>query len=129
VVSSLMRQRHACSSNNVLMPCVCVCSGASSGFGEAIAWRLAEAGCKLIITARRLDRLQQLQQQLVDKYQVHSCSCSSSSSINTGPPAFQDLHGAAALVLLCLRCQACWYTCLAKQQNHQVVDNILASNQ
>ncbi|KAF6259497.1 hypothetical protein COO60DRAFT_1622042 [Scenedesmus sp. NREL 46B-D3] len=45
-------------------------TGASAGFGEAIAWRLAEAGCKLIITARRLDRLQQLQQQLVDKYQA-----------------------------------------------------------
>jgi NADP-dependent 3-hydroxy acid dehydrogenase YdfG len=59
---------------------ICALSGASSGFGEAIAWRLAEAGCKLIITARRLDRLQQLQQQLVAKYQVGSSHCSAASA-------------------------------------------------
>lgn len=45
-------------------------TGASSGIGQACAWRFAEAGCKLVLIARRVERLQALQKELVEKYKV-----------------------------------------------------------
>lgn len=52
----------------------CIVTGASSGIGEACAWRFAEAGCKLILTARRTDRLDALSKQLSETYKVHGCN-------------------------------------------------------
>mmetsp|Transcript_22133 Transcript_22133/g.69274 ORF Transcript_22133/g.69274 Transcript_22133/m.69274 type:complete len:269 (-) Transcript_22133:306-1112(-) len=43
-------------------------TGASSGFGLATAWRFAELGCKLIIVARRGERLEALKKELVAAY-------------------------------------------------------------
>ena len=43
-------------------------TGASSGFGRALAEMLAERGVNLILTARREDRLQKLREELLAKH-------------------------------------------------------------
>ena len=45
-------------------------TGASSGIGAETARRFAREGCRLIICARRKERLQALQEELQEKYQV-----------------------------------------------------------
>jgi NADP-dependent 3-hydroxy acid dehydrogenase YdfG len=45
-------------------------TGATAGFGKAIAEKYAAAGCSVIITGRRKERLLQLQQELQQKYNV-----------------------------------------------------------
>ncbi|MCC7525602.1 MAG: SDR family NAD(P)-dependent oxidoreductase [Chitinophagaceae bacterium] len=46
-------------------------TGATSGFGEACAIRFAEAGYDTIITGRRKDRLEKLQQTIEEKFDVN----------------------------------------------------------
>jgi short chain dehydrogenase len=45
-------------------------AGASSGIGQACAYRFAEAGCKLVILARRTERLESLKQELHSRFEV-----------------------------------------------------------
>lgn len=49
---------------------VALITGASSGIGEAIAWKFAEAGTKLVLIARRSERLSTLKSQLTEKFNV-----------------------------------------------------------
>lgn len=46
-------------------------TGATSGFGRATARRFAEAGWSLVLSGRRLERLQALQDELAGKVAVH----------------------------------------------------------
>ena len=43
-------------------------TGASSGIGKAAAYQFAEKGAKLILTARRIDKIKQLAEELKAKY-------------------------------------------------------------
>ncbi|MEI6752056.1 MAG: SDR family NAD(P)-dependent oxidoreductase [Paludibacter sp.] len=49
-------------------------TGVTSGFGKAIAFRLAGLGYNLVITGRREDRLGKLHQELKEKYPVNVLS-------------------------------------------------------
>ena len=50
---------------------VVIVTGASSGIGEAIARELAKAGCKVMLAARREERLKSLVQELGDGVAFH----------------------------------------------------------
>ncbi|MBL8100803.1 MAG: SDR family NAD(P)-dependent oxidoreductase [Anaerolineales bacterium] len=45
---------------------VVLITGASSGFGEDAAWLFADEGCKVVLSARRLDRLQAMASRIQD---------------------------------------------------------------
>jgi NADP-dependent 3-hydroxy acid dehydrogenase YdfG len=49
-------------------------TGATSGFGKASALKFAENGWNIIITGRRKERLDELEQLLKEKYRVEVCS-------------------------------------------------------
>ena len=50
-------------------------TGASSGFGWATAWRFAALGCKLVIVARREERLKALAAEILEKYPKTKVHC------------------------------------------------------
>ena len=49
---------------------IALITGATSGIGKACAQKFAQRGCDVIITGRRNDRLQSLQKELEEKYNV-----------------------------------------------------------
>lgn len=51
---------------------IALVTGATAGFGQAIAIKLAESGYKLIITGRREERLQNLKKRLTEEFNTES---------------------------------------------------------
>lgn len=68
-------------------------TGATSGFGEACARLFAKNGWRLIITGRRQQRLEQLQQELGGVDSVHTC-CFDISDRSAVEQAFASLPAA-----------------------------------
>ena len=65
-------------------------TGATSGIGEACAWRFADEGCKLILVGRRRDRLVKLKSELMTEYRnsmihIEALSVSDMSSVRALP--------------------------------------------
>lgn len=63
-------------------------TGASSGIGEACAWRFADAGCRLVLIARRADRLAALAAEIGTECGVE---------VHTVAMDVRDVAGVAAL--------------------------------
>jgi len=54
--------------NNLIKGRLALVTGASSGIGEAVAYKFAEYGVNLLLAARRLDRLEKTAQNLTSEY-------------------------------------------------------------
>lgn len=73
-------------------------TGATSGFGRATARRFAEAGWSLILSGRRLERLQALQDELCAKAAVHIAALDVRDAnavkqvVDELPPGFRRIH-------------------------------------
>ena len=70
-------------------------TGASSGFGNAIARKFAAAGNDLIITGRRADRLETLAEELREKYSINVLV--KVFDVQNREQVFAALHGDPAL--------------------------------
>lgn len=67
---------------------VAVVTGASSGIGRAIAKKLSEAGCKVVLASRNVEKLITLQEELENETMVADMDVSNSESV-TG--CFRDI--------------------------------------
>lgn len=59
-----------------------IITGASSGLGEAMARKLAAKGAKLVLGARRLDKLQAIQKDLGENVRIMACDVTDATQVD-----------------------------------------------
>ncbi len=83
---------------------VAVISGASSGLGKQMCTAFAKQGADLVILARRLERLEEMQVEL-EKYGVKvlpvKCDVTSTEDINAAATAAKDTFGKVDILVNC----------------------------
>ena len=85
--------------NNKIIMKTAIITGATSGFGRAIAFRLAGLGYQLIVTGRRLERLDELTEQLRSQFSINVLSLcfdvrdniACTKAVKSIPEAFQPI--------------------------------------
>lgn len=55
--------------------CSVVITGASSGMGKEMTYRYAQRGCRLVIGARRIDKLNEIKQECFKRYGNSNIKC------------------------------------------------------
>ncbi len=98
-------------------------TGASSGIGERFAHALAQAGAKVILTARRIDKLKELASQLQNAIAIEMDVADENSVIN----AFQELT--KERIDICINCAGiAGRTAIFEEDNNQHFENIIQTN-
>ena len=84
---------------------VAAITGASSGLGRQMARAFAAQGADLVIMARRMERLEALQKELEDQYDIKvlpvQCDVTSTDSINTAAEQAEQTFGKVDILLNC----------------------------
>lgn len=92
-------------------------TGATSGFGEAVCRRFAEAGARVIATGRRMDRLEKLQAEIGERCHIAQLDVRDRVAIEQAvealPDAFRDINVAVVNAGLALGLQPAHETDIA----------------
>ncbi|WP_404828858.1 SDR family oxidoreductase [Effusibacillus dendaii] len=84
---------------NHLKDKVAIVTGASSGIGEATAIALAEAGAKVVLAARRTDRLQQLKERIKGDCLLVPTDVSNRSDVENLVKTTKDTYGKVDILI------------------------------
>lgn len=80
---------------------VAVVTGASGGIGAAIARKLSDAGCKIALASRSVNKLQEIAEELKTDYIVVSMDVTNTESVQS---AFQDIFQEMGQIDILVNC-------------------------
>ena len=80
---------------------VAIVTGASSGIGKAIATALSEAGCKVVLASRSLDKLKEVQEELRGESYVVGMDVSDSESVQGAFGDIWEKYGQVDILINC----------------------------